>query len=154
MEVFKGYLASEYDNKNCSAIDWKFTHSISCKLDKKSKVCLNQHIINISMAFYDKDMKLLCKAVVKFVNNELPKQIADKLVKISPAELTNKFMFAKKEIINQINNDYKSKLNKIKTKIDELNKYCEKESIATSSEFKGELTQISDSVVTKKAFDM
>lgn len=168
LEAFKEYLASEYKNsiKNCSAIDWNFSHSLSSKLDRKSNKCINQHYITINMSFYDKEMKLLCKAVMKFINNELPKQFADKLVNISPAELTNKFMYAKQDIIHVINDEYRRKQYKINIKIEQLKQYCETNSIAISKEFKGELTQISDAhgagnsvspknnVIAKKEFNM
>lgn len=158
MEDFKQYLISEYKRTvgEYSAIDWRFTHNLTTKVDKKTNITLNNHSISINIKFYDKEMKLLYSTFIKFVNNELNNQNANKLVNISPAELNNKFMFAKPDIVKVIIDEYNNKQNEIYSKISNLKDYCECESIATSKEFKGELIQIKDTQnkILKKAFDM
>jgi len=158
MESFKDYLVKEYQIKNAAAIDMKFSHTMSVKLDKESKKPMNMHVITVSLKFYDKDLTLLKSDTVKFVNNELAKTCEKKLVNIAPKELNNKFMAARKHIIKAIESEYNNKMDELKGKIKQLTLYAGKPSIVVDDEFRGELVQINDDdelpTKPKKSFDM
>jgi len=161
MEQFKDYLASEYQVKDAAAIEMKCTHSMNVKIDKKTSIPMNMHTINVTLKFYDKEMKLLKTGTAKFVNNEIPKSQEKKYVNISPKELNNKFMAVRSEIIKKIMLDYTLKSNEIKSKMSDLKQYAgkEKDSIAVEDEFKGKLVQPADTEIetpkkSKKQYDM
>ncbi len=152
-ENFKAYLLNEFNIDGVASVLIKPTHSLNAKIDKKSKKMLNNHTISVSINLYDKDLHLLKKDNIKFVNNELTKKDADRLVNISPKELTNRFNFAKKDITKMIYDDLMKKMNAINDKINELNLYedIKDKNDVISSEFKGELIQLSKE---KQKFDM
>ena len=152
-ENFKDYLLNEFKIDGVTSVLIKPTHSLNVKIDKQSKKMLNNHTISVSINLYDKDLHLLKKDNIKFVNNELTKKDADRLVNISPKELTNRFNFAKKDITKMIYNDLVEKMNAINDKINALNLYedLKDKNDAIPSEFKGELIQLSKE---KQKFDM
>ena len=152
-ENFKDYLLNEFKIDGVTSVLIKPTHSLNVKIDKQSKKMLNNHTISVSINLYDKDLHLLKKDIIKFVNNELIKKDADRLVNISPKELTNRFNFAKKDITKMIYNDLVEKMNAINDKINALNLYedLKDKNDAIPSEFKGELIQLSKE---KQKFDM
>ena len=152
-ENFKDYLLNEFKIDGVTSVLIKPTHSLNVKIDKQSKKMLNNHTISVSINLYDKDLHLLKKDIIKFVNNELTKKDADRLVNISPKELTNRFNFAKKDITKMIYNDLVEKMNAINDKINALNLYedLKDKNDAIPSEFKGELIQLSKE---KQKFDM
>ena len=152
-ENFKDYLLNEFKIDGVTSVLIKPTHSLNVKIDKQSKKMLNNHTISVSINLYDKDLHLLKKDIIKFVNNELIKKDADRLVNISPKELTNRFNFAKKDITKMIYDDLMKKMNSINDKINALNLYedLKDKNDAIPSEFKGELIQLSKE---KQKFDM
>ena len=152
-ENFKDYLLNEFKIDGVTSVLIKPTHSLNVKIDKQSKKMLNNHTISVSINLYDKDLHLLKKDIIKFVNNELIKKDADRLVNISPKELTNRFNFAKKDITKMIYDDLVEKMNAINDKINALNLYedLKDKNDAIPSEFKGELIQLSKE---KQKFDM
>ena len=159
MEDFQNYLISEYKVQDFAAVEFKYNHSENIKFDKKSEKYIVQHSILVGVKFYDKTLKLLHSANIKFVNNILAKVCEKKLVNIAPAELNNKFMAARTEIIRTITDEIINKISDINQKLISLERYSGKpsDSIAINNQFKGELIKISespDSVVSKNTFDM
>ena len=152
-EDFKAYLLNEFNIDGVASVLIKPTHSLNMKIDKKSKKILNNHTITVNISLYDKDLTLLKKDNLKFVNNELIKKDAERIVNISPKELTNRFNFAKKDITKMIYDDLVKKMNTVNDKINALNLYedLKDKNDAIPSEFKGELIQLSKE---KQKFDM
>ena len=164
MQSFKDYVVSEFKIEGTTSISFKFTHSLSAKIDKKTNKMLNNHTINIVVQFFDKDLNSLYRTSFRFVNNVLNKKQAKSLVNISPKELENRFNVARREIVSEIQNDYIQRRNEIDDKINSLLLYenveqshegttfrgSESHSIIPS-EFKGEVIQFTE---TKPKFDM
>ena len=156
MNAFKDYVISEFKVDGTTSISFKFSHTLTTKFDKATKKLLNNHTINVVAQFYDKDLNLLRKETLKFINNVLTKKDAERLVNIAPKELENRFNFARRDIVGEIKDDYLSKMRDINDKIEALNMY---ENVRINetipSEFKGELVQFKDSnQTTKPKFDM
>ena len=157
--AFQNYLISEYKVQDFAAVEFKYNHSENIKLDKKLEKYVVQHVILVGIKFYDKTLKLLHSANLKFVNNVLAKVCEKKLVNIAPAELNNKFMAARSDIIKTITDELIAKLNEVGTKLKSVESYSGKANanISISDQFKGELSQVLDSpvnVVSKNTFDM
>ena len=125
MEALKGYLVDEFKDraKGYVAVEFKFSHNVNIRADKKSKTPLKIDIIKISLRFVDKDMNTLHSSNVVFENNAIPKSKEKQFINISPKELNNKFCFAKSEIIRDIMNEYNHKRKELNEKIDSLKKY-------------------------------
>ena len=159
MQQFIDYLTTEYKDKatGYAAIDTKFTHSSTIKIDKKSNVPLKNDIIKVSITFYDKSMNKLYSSAISFENNLLPKTQAKKLVNIAPKELENKFASAKNEICNVILRELIDKRNDLNEKIDDITKYKGVDGVIPT-EFKGESITITEGVdipvKLKPTFDM
>ena len=158
MEAFKSYIIGEFKDKakGYVATEFKFTHSTNIKIDKKSNIPIKSDIIKVNVKFVDKDMNQLHSAIVTFENNIITKANAKKLINISPKELENKFMIARKDIVSIIMNEYCDKLADINSEIDSLKNYVGNDGII-SHEFKGESIQIVDVDVkdkNKQHFDM
>ena len=163
MLAFKNYVINEYKIENVASVSFKFTHSLTASIDKKTNQLMNKHSINVAVKFYDKDLKLLHSDTLKFVNNVLNKKKADSLVNISPKELENRFNEARREIVAEIQKEYLERRRDIDEKINSLMTY---ENITINdhdiikSAYKGELTQFSEhSIQTnqetqKQKFDM
>lgn len=173
MNSFKEYIINEFKVDGTTSILFKFAHALNVKLDKKSQKVLNNHTINVTVQFYDKELNLLRRELLKFVNNELNKKDAERLVNISPKELVNRFNLARREIVQEIKNDYMQKMADINDKINMLNSYENVDGTLCLSacanvrhedviptEFKGELIRIKDScdgvvqINDKQKFDM
>ena len=159
MNTFQEYLISEYKVNDYAAVEFKYSHSFNIKNDKKTDVNIKQHNIHVNIKFYDKNLKLLLSSNIKFVNNELAKVSEKKLINISPAELNNRFMIARTEIVNKILDELILKRGEIDDKIILINSYLGKsnDNIAISDIFKGELMQISENTSkldSKKIYDM
>lgn len=158
MESFKDYVVSEFNVDGTTSILFKFSHSLSVKIDKKTKNPLNNHTINVVVQFYDRNLTLLRRETLKFVNNVLNKKDAERLVKIAPKELENRFNFARRAIVSIIQDEYIEKINDINDKLNALRLYENVEVNSNNvipSEFKGELVQINnESNSDKQKFDM
>ena len=159
MQQFIDYLTTEYRDKatGFAAIDTKFTHSSTIKIDKKSNVPLKNDIIKVNITFYDKSMNKLYSSAISFENNILPKTQAKKLVNIAPKELENKFATAKNEICNVILHELIDKRRELNEKIDDIAEYKGVHGVIPT-EFKGENITISEGVEipvkSKPKFDM
>ena len=155
MESFKEYVINEFRVDGFTSVSFSFTHRLTVKIDKPTKKVLNVHTINTTVQFFDKDMNLLRRSTLKFINNVLNKKDAEKLVHISPKELENRFNLARREIVGEILIEYLKRSNEINEKINMLNMY---ENVNVShdeivpSEYKGELIQIKTE--GKQKFDM
>lgn len=159
MQAFKEYLISEYQVNDATSIMITFTHSSTVKTDRKSGSAIVVHTIGVTIKFYDKDMNMLQKASIKFVNNKLPKKTRESLVNIAPDELENRFVAAKRDIANEIYDDYITKRELLDAKINALMYY---ENITATpnaniipNQFEAEMIQLAptnDS--TKQHFDM
>lgn len=158
MEEFKNYVVSEFNVDGTTSILFKFSHSLSVKIDKKTKKPLNNHTINVIVQFYDRNLTLLRRETLKFVNNVLNKKDAERLVKIAPKELENRFNFARRAIVSIIQDEYIEKINDINDKLNALRLYENVEVNSNNvipSEFKGELVQINnENNSDKQKFDM
>ena len=138
LQDFKNYFIDEFQISNLASSEFKFSHSLKTVMDRKSKKVMNNHVITINANFYDKEHNELRKGSIKFVNNEIPKKEASKLVNISPDELTNRFNSAKREIVSLIYEELVDKLNAINDKINDLSSYENvNDNEVIKSEFKG-----------------
>lgn len=152
MQSFKDYIISEFNVSGTTSILFKFSHSLTEKKDKKTKHTLNYHTITVQVHFYDKDLNLLLKESLKFVNNLLAKKDEQRLVNIAPKELENRFNFARREIVGEIVHDLHEKVNDISDKLTALELYDSgTNNNIIPSEFKGEVIQIAEE---KQKFDM
>lgn len=158
MEAFKNYIIDEFKDKakGYVATEFKFTHTTNIKIDKKSNIPLKCDIVKVYVKFVDKDMNQLYSGVVTFENNIITKANAKKLVNISPKELENKYMVAKKDICSKIMNEYCDKVGDLNSKIDNLKSYIGTDGIILNR-FKGELVRVVNVDVkdkNKQRFDM
>jgi hypothetical protein len=156
MLAFKNYVINEYKIENIASVSFKFSHSLTTSIDKKTNEVMNKHAINVAVKFFDKDLHLLHGDTLKFVNNVLNKKKADSLVNISPKELENRFNEARREIVAEIQKDYLEKRKDIDEKINSLMTYeniTVKDHDIIKSAYKGELIQKADGE-SKQKFDM
>ena len=117
VDNLKQYLLSEFSNNiQYSAADTKYTHTQS--ITKNGAI---NNIITIKMKLVDKDMIVLSTNTIKFINDTLP--IKTKLINIAPAELINRFVAAKPDIVAIIRDEYTKRLNDIEASMNELNSY-------------------------------
>ena len=157
MEALKTYLVDEFKNraKGYVAVEFKFSHNVNVRIDKKSKTPLKIDVIKVSLRFVDKAMNTLLSSNIVFENNAIPKNKEKQFINISPKELNNKFCFAKHEIIRTIMNEYISKRDELKAKIDSLKSYAGNDNDIIDSKFKGQIVNIADADKPMKAkFDM
>ena len=117
MDSFKEYIISEFRVDGTTSISFKFTHTLTTRVDRRSKKMLNNHTINIVVQFFDCELNLLRKESLKFVNNVLTKKDAERLVNIAPKELENRFNVARREIAAVIMHDYIEKMDTINEKM-------------------------------------
>ena len=156
MIAFKDYVINEYKTENCASTSFKFSHSLKPSIDKKTNKAMNTHTVNVEVKLFDKDLNLLHKDSLRFVNNVLNKKKAESLVNISPIELENRFNAARREIVCEIQKEYLEKRNDIENKINSLMMYENvgvKDNDIISSAYKGELVQMKDAN-NKQVFDM
>ena len=155
LESFQDYLKSEF-KIDYAAVEFKYSHSITLKVDKPTNKLLTYNNILVGVNFYDKNLKLLESANYKFVNNVLARSYEKKLINIAPAELNNKFMIARRDIVQKIRTELLDKEAEIKNKLQSLNAYVgvENQNVAISDEFKGEQITLASSSSDKKSFDM
>ena len=153
MESFQDYLISEY-KIDYAAVEFKYNHNSTVKIDKPtSKPILHNNIL-VGVKFYDKNLKLLESVNLKFTDNNLTKTCEKKLINIAPAELNNKFMRARNEIVKKITNELVEKREEIDNRIISLNAYIGNQNIAISKEFEGEKISFPDNTNNKKSFEM
>ena len=135
MLEFVNYLTENFKIERSTSIEKKYTHAKKIS-NKKNDNNLIEHSITVSLKFYDKDNKLLKSESIKFVNDELNNASKKKIVNINPKELENKFMNAKREILLEIAMGYRSKMDELNEKLNELNGYCDNTNSIIPSEFK------------------
>ena len=140
MQGFKDYVIQEYKDKvqGYAAVQFRFTHNVSAKVDKKSETPLRIDIINVKIKFVDKDLNKMFSTTVNFENNLIPKNKQKSFINISPKELENKFAAAKTEIVKVIHDDYIEKVKDISTKVGNLQRYSGNPNTIIPTEFKGE----------------
>ena len=126
MESFQDYLKSEF-KIDYAAVEFKYNHNITLKVDKPTNKLLTYNNILVGVKFYDKNLKLLESSNLKFVNNVLARSYEKKLINIAPAELNNKFMRARREIVQKIRSELLEKEAEIKNKLQSLNAYIGEE---------------------------
>ena len=156
MLAFKNYVINEYKIENIASVSFKFSHSLTTSVDKKTNEVMNKHAINVAVKLFDKDLHLLHSDTLKFVNNVLNKKKADSLVNISPKELENRFNEARREIVAEIQKEYLEKRKDIDEKINSLMTYeniTVKDHDIIKSAYKGELIQSANGE-SKQKFDM
>ena len=150
LKDFENYVIGEFKVDTQAAIEIKYSYSY--KIDKSM---VKNHTITMNLKFYNENAKLLKSSMLKFTNNLLPKSYAKKLININPGELTNKFMSAKKEIVDIIRSEYEGELTKINMKMKELNSYSS-EIFDVDDKFRRETVDIvlPDPIPNKKKYDM
>lgn len=150
---FLEYALSEYGIRY-SSVKINYVHTVKPIPKNNTK----DHIITMNIKLYDKFMNLLKSDNIKFVNNLVSKPCEKKLVNISPAELNNKFMNVRDEIIRIINTEYMTNRSNIDKMICDLDEYkgCNMNHIGVDNKFKGELVVIEDvsKNKNKRRFDM
>ena len=146
MESFKAYLIDELKDKakGFVGVEFKFTHSVSMKNDKTTKIPLKVDVVRVSLRFVDKDLNTLHTANIAFENNAIKKSKEKQFVNISPKELNNKFCFAKSEIIRTIMNEYTSKRNELNEKIELLKSFAGNDNEVIDTKFKGKVVNVVD----------
>ena len=124
MNAFEAYLLKEYQlSQNAVCNKFTYSHSTKQKIDKDSKRPVINNIINVKIESYDDKHNLLGSHTEKFIDGQIQRTKQNKLINISPAELNNKFGFAKSQIVQVIVADYNNKLKDIQEKINEINEY-------------------------------
>ena len=124
MEAFESYLLKEYQlPSNTVCHKFSYSHSTKQKVDKPSNRPIINNIINVKIESYDDKHNLLGSHSEKFIDGQIQRTRQNKLINISPAELNNRFGFAKSNIVQIIVADYNNKLNEIQGKINEINEY-------------------------------
>ena len=164
MNSFKDYVIEEFKEqaKDYVGTEFKFSHGISLKKDKKTQSILNIDVIKVGIKFYDKDMNLLTSKTLIFENNDMNKRVRKSLINISPDELINRFNGAKDEICQVIMNDLMSRGDEIGLKVKSLQRYHGSKGEVIPTEFKGESVNVREEEqevkgkrkVGKKQFDM
>ena len=156
MQEFKEYLIKEYKDKvqGYAAVQFKFSHNVNAKFEKKTDKTLRIDNINVKIKFVDKDLNRLFTTTVNFENDIIPKNKEKSLINISPKELDNKFAAAKTEIIKVIHEEYLEIVKDISTKVGNLQRYSGNPNDVIPTEFKGESVQIESSQPPKVEFDM
>lgn len=155
LQDFKNYFIDEFQISNLASSEFKFSHSLKINVERKTKGQIRSHVITVNVNFYDKEHNELKKGSIKFVNNEIPKKDASKLVNISPDELTNRFNAAKREIVSLIYEELVDKLNAINDKINDLSSYEKvNDNDVIKSEFKGIKIDLVGEEKNKNNFDM
>lgn len=148
---FIDYLVGNWTVSGCVGVEKRFSHVKKSKIDKKSDKEVVEHVLTIGLKFFDKDNNLLRSESIKFVNNVLNgSDKKNKLINISGDELENKFMFAKEEILNVINTEYRGKIDEINSKMSDLMSYYDRDGVAINKEFKGERIDIVPNDAGKK----
>lgn len=157
LKDFETYVINEFKVDTQAAIEIKYSYS--CKIDK---FMVKNHTITMSLKFYNEDAKLLKSSMLKFVNNNLPKLYEKKLITINPGELNNKFLAAKKEIIDIIRGEYEGEITKINMFLKDLKEY-NTSMIDVDDQFRREIVNIAVSDIksqiqpnqkNKKKYDM
>ena len=155
LHEFKNYFIQEFQLNDLASTEFKFSHSLKTVMDRKSTKVMNNHVITINTNFYDKEHNELRKGSIKFVNNEIPKKEASKLVNISPDELTNRFNSAKREIVSLIYEELVDKMNSFNDKINDLSSYENvNDNEVIKSEFKGIKIDLVSEEKKSNSFDM
>ena len=67
MLAFKNYVINEYKIENIASVSFKFSHSLTTSVDKKTNEVMNKHAINVAVKLFDKDLHLLHSDSLKFV---------------------------------------------------------------------------------------
>ena len=139
MQAFKDYIVSAYKKHDgkCVCSDFKFSHKVKVKRDKKTEVMLRIDCINLTVRFFDKDMELLYSAMFSFANNVF-KMTSDKILNLKGDDLTIRFETAKGEICKVIIDEYVGKRNEINAKIKDVGVYLGKANNIIPPEFQGE----------------
>ena len=152
MQSFKDYVIQEFKSQaeTYTAVEFKFSHGVGSKVDKKSELIMKVDYIKVAVKFYDKDMNLLISKMLTFENNVVPKSIGKKLVNISPDELNNKFNEARPEICSVIMKEYTSRHEELSEKIKELNIYTGHNGDVIPDKFKGQSLVIENSFTAEK----
>ena len=159
MQAFREYVISEYKPllQTLVGTEFKFVHNVSTKHDKKSNTIVRVDTIRCAVKFFDKDMNQLLSSLLVFENNEIKPKQGSALIHIAPAELNNKFMAAKADIIKVINDEYISKRDEFTAKMTELAKYNPPQNNVTPAMFEGLNVVIhgpAETPAVKKVFDM
>ena len=156
MQEFKEYLIKEYKDKvqGYAAVQFKFSHNVNAKFEKKTDKTLRIDNINVKIKFVDKDLNKLFTTTVNFENDIIPKNKEKSLINISPKELDNKFAAAKTEIRKVIHEEYLEIVKDISTKVGNLQRYSGNPNDVIPTEFKGESVQIEPEQPSKPNFDM
>ena len=155
MNMFEEYLTSNWTVEGAVGIEKKYSHSLKKGVDKKTEREILNHNVVIGLKYFDKNNVLLKSESIKFVNNELCTASKKKLINIAPAELTNRFMAGKQEIVERIMYEYDNKKYEIVEKMKDLMNYSDTDSVGCNAEFKGERVEIGGMAKKNKAvFDM
>ena len=123
MQDFEYYIKSNYHVQNTAAVLIKYTYSNRQAQDKRSKVPVLNHILTMTLTFYDNAGLQLAAEKLTFINDIIAPSSAKQLKTISPSEATNKFRMAKSHIIRQLINDRQQKINSLQNDLNNLMQY-------------------------------
>ena len=157
MQEFETYIKSNYNVPNATACGINYTYTTRLTQDRKSKVSIKNYIINMKLAWYDRDNKQLLIEKLAFQNDTITKSSEKQCKLISPTEATNKFRIAKPYIVQQLIQEKQSKINDLQHDINILHTYLGSTTDIIPHQMKGTI-QIVDaapvSTPSKTTFDM
>ncbi len=156
MQEFESYIKSNYHVHAAAATAIKYTYTSRHVQDRKSRASILNHIITMSLTFFDSTGKQLASEKLTFVNDTITKSCEKQLKLISPAEATNKFRAAKQQILRQLINAKQQKINVLQEDINSLTSYSGSNHDIIPTTFKGTLTLTPTPAPTqhKHSFDM
>ena len=123
MQDFETYIKSNYNVQNAVACGVIYTHTTRTSIDKKSKVSIRNHTINVKLTWFDKDNNNLLVEKLTFINDTLSKACEKQCKTISPTEVTNKFRVAKHDIVRLLIRAKCDKINDLQNDVNILHTY-------------------------------
>ena len=155
MQEFETYIKSNYNVPNATACGINYTYTTRLTQDKKSKVSIKNYIINMKLAWYDRDNKQLLIEKLAFQNDTITKSSEKQCKLISPTEATNKFRIAKPYIVQQLIQEKQSKINDLQHDINILHTYLGSTTDIIPHQMKGTIQIVDHEPTTSKTvFDM
>ena len=151
MYEFESYVKSNWDVANATSCGIKYTHTSRESVDKKSKVNIINHTINMTITWYDVNNVQLQTEKLSFLNDDMSKTFDKKMRTINRKELVNKFRSAKNEIVQSIIDEKREKLERINDEIHELVSYLGRQNDVIPPSMKGTIDIKGSS---KQTFDM
>ena len=155
----ENYVKSNYNIPGATACSIKYTFTTRDTIDKASKISVIIYTIVMKMTWFDKCGQQLQIEKLIFVNDTLSKSSEKNCFTIAPAEVSNKFRIAKRDIIRMLLNAKQEKIDELKDEQALLNKYLGSESDIIPNQMKPTVNVGSSAVsrsvqISKNKFEM